>query len=271
MTNRQKTKMKTWAILLFFIVLLLWGISIKETGIAPHFDQQNLSPNFNHLFGTDWLGRDMLNRTIKGLSFSMFVGIIASSLSAIMALLIGTAAALLPRWVDDICNWLIDLVMGIPHLILLILISFALGRGVLGVTAGIALTHWPSLARIIRAEVLQLRQEDYLHIARHLGKSNYYLLQKHILPHILPQFLTGLILLFPHAILHEAAITFLGFGLSPETPAIGIILSESMRYLSSGYWYLAFFPGFTLLTVVYLFDRLGHFLQNLYDPYHAQD
>ena len=71
--------------------------------------------------------------------------------------------------------------------------------------------------------------------------------------------------------MHEAAITFLGFGLSPETPAIGIILSESMRYLSNGYWYLAFFPGFTLLTVVYLFDRLGHFLQNLYDPYHAQD
>ena len=136
---------------------------------------------------------------------------------------------------------------------------------------GVALTHWPTLARIIRAEVLQLRSADYVQISRKLGKSRWWIATKHILPHVIPQFLVGLILLFPHAILHEASITFLGFGLSPHQPAIGIILSESMRYLSVGMWWLAFFPGLSLLIIIRTFDVLGENLKLLIDPYNAQE
>ena len=92
-----------------------------------------------------------------------------------------------------------------------------------------------------------------------------------MLPYVLPQFLVGLILLFPHAILHEAAITFLGFGLSPEQPAIGIILSESMSYLSAGMWWLAVFPGIALVAVVMLFDLAGSSLRKLVDPHSSQE
>lgn len=88
---------------------------------------------------------------------------------------------------------------------------------------------------------------------------------------MIPQFIVGLILMFPHAILHEASITFLGYGLSPEQPAIGIILAESMKYLSAGMWWLAFFPGLTLVIIVFLFDRLGENLKALMDPYSAQE
>ncbi len=168
-------------------------------------------------------------------------------------------------------SWLIDLVMGIPHTILIILISFALGRGLKGLIAGIAATHWCSLARLVRGEVLQLRSERYVAISRKLGKSGGFILMHHMLPHLAPQFLVGLILMFPHAILHEASISFLGFGLPPEQPAIGIILSESMRCLSAGMWWSAVLPGLTLVLLVLMIDRLGEQLRRILDPYSAQE
>lgn len=109
--------------------------------------------------------------------------------------------------------------MGVPHIVLLLLISYALGKGEKGVVVGVALTHWPNLARVIRGEILQVREAAYVGIAKQLGKSPWYIARWHIFPQILPQFLVGLVLLFPHAILHEASITFLGFGLPPEKPA----------------------------------------------------
>lgn len=131
---------------------------------------------------------------------------------------------------------------------------------------GVMLTHWPSLTRVIRAEVLQLRSAEYVQISRQLGKSTWWVATRHILPHVLPQLFVGTLLLFPHAILHEAAVTFLGFGLSPHQPAIGIILSEAMSYLSTGMWWLAFFPGLMLLVVVRMVDFLGENLRQLMDP-----
>ena len=154
---------------------------------------------------------------------------------------------------------------------LLLLISFALGKGFWGVAVGIALTHWPSLARVMRAEILQVREAPYVAAARKLGAGPWAVLRRHMLPHLLPQFAVGLVLLFPHAILHEAAVTFLGFGLSPEAPAIGIILSESMAYLSAGLWWLAVFPGLALVAMVMLFDVVGTGLRRLVDPARAQD
>ena len=114
--------------------------------------------------------------------------------------------------------------------------------------------------------MLQLRQAPYVLAAGKLGISRLSIVRRHLLPHLLPQFLAGLILQFPHAILHEASITFLGFGLTPEQPAIGIILSESMRYLTTGKWWLALFPGLALAGVVMLFAVIGERLRILLDP-----
>ena len=124
---------------------------------------------------------------------------------------------------------------------------------------GVALTHWPSLARLIRAEVIQLRESPYIQISCKLGKSSWYIARKHMLPHLVPQFIVGLVLMFPHAIL--SSITFLGFGLSTEQPAIGIVLSEAMQYLITGKWWLALFPGLLLVFTVVLFYILGESLR----------
>ena len=118
---------------------------------------------------------------------------------------------------------------------------------------------------------MQLQSAEFVQTSKKLGKSRWFIAVNHLLPHLLPQFLVGLFLLFPHAILHEAAVTFLGMGLSPHQPAIGIILSESMRYLSTGMWWLAFFPGLSLLLVVRAFDILGDRLRSFVNPHRANE
>lgn len=266
---RKKALMYSGIALLFLLILLLSGGLIGPESLSINFSGKNMAPSFSHLFGTDWLGRDMLARTLKGLLLSFGVGVLAAFISVIIALFLSLLAAL-NKTTDALVTWLVDLSLGIPHMVALILISFMLGGGVKGVVIGVALTHWPMLTRLLRAEVLQIRNAEYIQVSRQLGKSPLWIGFHHILPHLIPQLLVGFVLLFPHAILHEAAITFLGFGLSSEQPAIGIILSESMRYLSVGMWWLAFFPGLALLAMVGLFDILGRNLRLLMDPFEGQ-
>lgn len=269
--RRVKTVIISVILLGIIIGVFIAGFFIGDDAMSVDFSRKGLKPSWEYPFGTDWLGRNMLLRTVKGLSISIMVGTIASAVSAVLATIIGVVAAIGNRWVDNVIVWLIDLMMGVPHLVLLILISFACGRGLTGLLTGIAVTHWTSLARLVRAEVLQIRSQQYITISRRLGKSLGWILLHHILPHVLPQFVVGLVLLFPHAILHESSLSFLGYGLPPEQPAIGIILAESMKYLTGGMWWLAFFPGITLVLIVILFDKLGENLKMLLDPYSAHE
>lgn len=250
----------------FLAAITIAGTVFAEEAMVVDFGRKNLSPCGQYIFGTDWMGRDMFVRTLTGLSMSIKIGLLAAGVSSVIAFVLGVLAATMGKKVDSVITWIIDLVMGIPHILLLILISYAFGKGFKGVVIGVALTHWTSLARLIRGEVLQLKEATYIKVAEKLGKSKFELAVKHMVPHLLPQFLVGLILLFPHAILHEASITFLGFGLSPEQPAIGIILEESMAHLAMGRWWLAVFPGLLLVFTVVLFDVAGESLRKLLDP-----
>ncbi len=228
--RRKKAVLLAAAMALVFAGIYACGILIPEQGVAGSFLNAKLPPCIEHPFGTDALGRDLLLRTLKGLSLSITIGLAASAISAIIALLVGIAAATGSKGADSLINWLIDLVMGVPHTILIILISFALGRGLKGLLAGIAATHWCSLARLIRGEVLQLRSQPSVAVSRKVGQP------------------------------------------SPQIqPAIGIILAESMRYLSTGMWWMAMLPGLTLALLVLQIDKLGECLGMILDPYSAQE
>ena len=266
LNRRQSTLLFLLVSLVILAGITVAGVLLEEQAAATDFTRTNLAPGRAFWFGTDWMGRDMFIRTIAGLSLSIRIGALTAAVSAAAALVLGTAAATLGRRADSVISWCIDLVMGIPHILLVMLISIACGRGFAGVVAGVSLSHWPSLARVIRGEVLQLRNAPYILVAEKMGVSKLQIAGRHMLPHLFPQFLTGLILLFPHAILHEASVTFLGFGLSSEQPAIGVILSESMQYLTTGRWWLALFPGLSLVLVVGLFALLGERVRYLLDP-----
>lgn len=266
LNQRQRALLLSAFAALVLLAVTVAGLLLADAAVVTDFSRKNLAPCLSYPFGTDWMGRDMLARTLTGLSLSIRIGVLTAAVSAVVALAVGTAAATLGRRVDAVLSWCIDLVMGIPHILLVMLISLAFGKGFVGVVAGVALSHWTSLARLLRGEVLQLRGAPYVLTAEKLGRTKLQVARDHLLPHLLPQFLTGLILLFPHAILHEASVTFLGFGLSSEQPAIGVILSESMSYLTTGKWWLAFFPGLALVATVALFALLGDRLRRILDP-----
>lgn len=269
--NRRRQTLAAIAIcLLFLVAVILSRWLIGDAGLEPSLSDRNQPPSLDRPFGTDWLGRDMLTRSLHGLSLSLRVGLLAAGLSALIGTALGLISGTLGGKVDAVITWIIDVFFSLPHLVLLIMIAFAVGGGTNGVIIAVALTHWTSLARIIRAEVLQVNSSDYVQLSYKLGHSSLWIARHHMLPHVIPQLIVGLILLFPHAILHEAALSFIGIGLSPHTPAIGIILAESMRHLSTGYWWLGVLPGVALLIAVKAFDILGENIRALIDPKTSQ-
>lgn len=271
-TNQRKSQrqitLTIMTVAIFFIAYIFisyWRIS--EADLKVNFSEKFLGPSLEHLFGTDAVGRDMFLRTVKGLGISICVGMVASFSSVLITITFAILLTVFGKKTDIIVNWLIDIFLSIPHMVFLIVIAVAVGRGVKGIIIGIALTHWTSLTRIIRAEILEIKQENYIKISQAMGKSSLYIAFNHVIPKILPQILVGTILLFPHAILHEAGITFLGFGFDASTPAVGIILSEAMKYLIYGYWHLAIFPGIALVSIVVCINFLGESLKDLICPY----
>lgn len=252
------------------VTLLLFGLVVASLlpgpgGLAADFGQRNLPPSLTHPFGTDAMGRDMLGRVVSGLVLSLRIGLLAAGMSVVIAALMAGAAAL-GRWPDRAAGFVTDVMLALPHLLLLVLLSFAFGGGTGAVIWAVALSHWPRLARILRAELLQLQAAPYVEASRGFGRSRLFILRRHILPHLCPQMLVGFLLMFPHAILHEAGLTFLGFGLEPSRPAIGVMLAEAMRHLSAGRWWLGVFPGLALLAMVLAFDALGSAAERLANP-----
>ena len=266
---RQKTLLTIGLTGLILLVIFICGW-MTNANLPTDFSIKMQAPSLLHPFGTDWMGRDMFTRTIKGLSLSIVIGIGASVISSIIATILAFLASA-NKWLDEAVSWAIDLFASIPHILLLMMISIALGKGAFGVIMAVAFSHWVNLTRVLRAEVLQINTSEYVALSNRLGRSKLWIAKEHILPLVISQIFVGTLLVFPHAIMHEASVTFLGFGLSPHEPAIGIILSESMSYLAMGAWWLAFFPGLALLIVVLLFDIIGDNLKRLLDPGEANN
>lgn len=264
--RRRKILFTVGAAFVYLLAVLAAGMLMSPERYGINYSAKFTAPCLEHPFGTDYMGRDMFFRSIKGLSNSIAVGALASAVSSLIALALGLTAALKGGIADRFVNWCVDLCMGIPHLILLILISFMMGRGGRGATAAVALTHWPELTRLVRAEALQIRSARYVQASYRMGKTWFQVAKEHMVPQVLPVYLIGVVLLFPHAIMHEAAVTFLGFGFPAEIPAIGVILSESMDYITTGKWWMAVFPGLMLLAAVMLFDAAGENLKRLLNP-----
>lgn len=269
-SQRGRTVVGALVALGLLVGVAVAAVLLPDDGLRTNLADRSLAPSLHHLFGTDPLGRDMLVRTVKGLAVSLRVGLTAASFAALLAVALGILAAL-DRRLDAVVAALVDLTLALPHLVLLILVSFAAGGGTRGVVVAIVVSHWPGLARVVRAEVRQVLVADWVVVARGLGRSRFDVAIRHVLPHVVPQALVGAILLFPHAILHEAGMTFLGFGLEPSLPAIGVLLAESMSYITAGWWWLGVLPGLSLLVMVLTFERVASGVRLVLDPRRAQE
>lgn len=271
LNNRERMLFGIIVASCFVLTVLILAYALPDQRLEVGFAKRNLPMSWEHLFGTDWLGRDMFTRTMKGMRLSIMIGLITAGISAILALILGALSALGGRAIDHAVSWLIDLFIGMPHLVFMLLLAFVVGGGMPGVILGVGLTHWPTLARLVRAEILKIRKENYIAISERMGMRSTGVFFSHVLPHLLPQVLVGFLLLFPHVILHEAALTFLGFGLSPQVPALGIILSEGMTHISAGHWWLVLLPTLLLVTMSKSFDGIAERLKHLLSPTTAHD
>lgn len=266
-TNRRRRTLAMTVVGLTSVLALVVaaGFAGHAAGTTHVLDKLQ-TPSWSHWFGTDWLGRDVLARVLQGLRLSLGVGVSAAAGSVLIALLMASVALTGGRLADRVVGWLVDLFLSLPHLVLLILISFALGGGTRAVVIAVAVTHWPSLTRVLIAKGRVVVGSDYVTLSRGFGRGRWWIARRHLLPHLLPHALVGGVLLFPHAILHEAALSFLGLGVDPDQPAVGILLKDSMTYLSTGHWWLALLPGLCLLVLVKVIDSIGENLRALNDP-----
>lgn len=205
------------------------------------------APTGSHLAGTDHFGHDLLARTVTGLRTSLAIAAVCALLSAAIGAAIGVAAATLGGWFDAIVMRLVDGVNALPHLVLGLVIA-AMWRGaIVAIIASIALTHWPAVARVVRAELLGARHSGWIEQARLAGASRWFIARHHLLGSVAGQILVALIVLVPHAIWHESTLSFLGVGLSPESASLGALLNSARGDVLAGAWWTLAVPGIALI------------------------
>ncbi|WP_328846829.1 ABC transporter permease [Streptomyces sp. NBC_00258] len=200
-------------------------------------------PSLAHPFGTDDVGRDLLLRCVYGLRVSLLVGVVAAVVSTVVGTVVGAVAGAFGGWADRLLMRLVDVFASVPHLLLGIFIVAMFRPGVWPVVVSVALTHWLSTARIVRAEILSLRSRPYVDAAISGGASRYRVAVRHLLPGVLPQAGLAAVLMVPHAVWHESALSFLGLGLPTHQASLGTLVQSARGSLLAGDWWPTLFPG----------------------------
>ncbi|MGW6947744.1 ABC transporter permease [Streptomyces xanthophaeus] len=206
-----------------------------------------LPPSWAHPFGTDDVGRDLLLRCVYGLRVSLAVGLVAALAATVLGTAVGAAAGALGGWTDRLVMRVVDALSSIPHLLLGIFVVAMFRPGVWPVIVSVAVTHWLSTARIVRAEVLSLRGRPYVDAAVSGGASRWRVAVRHLVPGVLPQAGLAAVLMVPHAMWHESALSFLGLGLPAHQASLGSLVQSARGSLLAGDWWPALFPGLLLI------------------------
>ncbi|WP_433406221.1 ABC transporter permease [Streptomyces sp. CA-146814] len=204
-------------------------------------------PSWAHPFGTDDVGRDLLLRCVYGLRVSLLVGLVAALTATVIGTAIGALAGAFGGWPDRIVMRIVDTLSSIPHLLLGIFIVAMFRPGVWPVIVSVALTHWISTARIVRSEVLSLRSRPFIDAAVSGGASRGRIIVRHLLPGVLPQAGLAAVLMVPHAMWHESALSFLGLGLPAHQASLGNLVQSARGSLLAGDWWPTLFPGLFLI------------------------
>jgi peptide/nickel transport system permease protein len=218
-----------------------------------------------HPLGTDQLGRDLLARVLYGARLALFIGGCTVVVTAVAGGLLGLVAGFVERWPSTIVMRLADVQLSFPFILLALTINAIVGLGLRNIIISLSVAGWVVYARVVRSEVLTVKQRDFVHAASALGVSRMRLLFRHVLPNVAPSIIVVASLQFSQFIVAEAAISFLGFGVQPPTPAWGSMLSESRDFLYVAWW-LAAFPGAALALTALGVNLLGDWLRDTLDP-----
>ena len=217
------------------------------------------------LLGTDAYGRDVLSMIMIGSRVSLSVGFIAVLIALLIGITLGALAAYHGGWVDNLITWLINVVWSIPTVLLVIAITFALGKGFWQVFVAVGLTMWVDIARVVRGQVYSIKEKEYVEAARALGYSSFRTIFRHILPNITGAVIVVAAANFASAILLEAGLSFLGIGVQPPMPSWGTMVKENYSYILLDSAYLALLPGLAIMLLVLAFMLLGNGIRDALD------
>jgi peptide/nickel transport system permease protein len=232
---------------------------LKERVVDRHLVKKRF------LLGTDRFGRDMLSRMILGTRVSLAVGFIAVLISVVIGILLGGIAGYFRGWIDQAIMWLVNVVWSVPTLLMVISITLVLGKGYWQVFIAVGLTMWVEVARVVRGQVLSVREKEYVEAARVIGMRPGRILFRHIIPNVMSPVVIISAANFATAILLEAGLSFLGIGVQPPIPSWGGMIKEHYGYIIVELGYLAFIPGFAIMLMVLAFTLVGNGLRDALD------
>lgn len=242
-------------------------LSITKKGLIEKFKNENIELRTFRL-GTDKAGRDIMSRLLLGTRISLSIGFVAVLISLFVGIVIGSVGGFFGGRIDDFVLWLMTIVWSIPGIMLVIAISLALqSKGVWVAFVAVGLTMWVEVARVVRGEIMSIKQKMYIESARALGYGSGRIIFRHILPNIFGTLIVIANANFASAILLEAGLSFLGLGVKPPTPSWGMMVNDGFQVIGSqGSWGMILFPGLSIMILVLAFNLLGNGLRDAYDP-----
>jgi peptide/nickel transport system permease protein len=255
--------------MVILIVLFLAGIFAPFISpydpIAQNLRESLKPPSFAHWLGTDNFGRDFLTRIIYGIRISLAAGLVAVSISLVVGGVLGALAGYYVGWVDNIILRFMDTLLAMPSILLAISIVAALGGGVINMLIAIGLSSMPQYCRTLRAEILKIREQEFVEAARAAGASDFSIIMRHILPNCLAPLIIRVTMGMAGAILSCASLSFIGLGVSPPTPEWGSMLSRGREYIRT-HPNLSTFPGFAIMLTIFALNLMGDALRDALDP-----
>ena len=270
----RRNKLAVIAIIWISVIVLIavtadlwvpqWLGSPTDTDTTLSATMSKLPPSAEHPFGTDALGRDVLCRVIYGSRVSLTVGVLATAISTVLGLIMGALAAYYGGIWDTIIMRLADIFLAFPYTLFVIVLLAVIGQGIQNVFVAIGILGWPSIARVFRSAILSVKENDYVDAARAMGASDARIIARHIFPNSVASIVGYATMNIGGAILTEAALSYLGMGVTPPNPSWGIMIQDGQQYLSTQPW-LMIMPGLAILTTVLAFTLLGDGLRDALD------
>ena len=249
----------------FVLAALLAPLVAPSDPSATNFNGAFQPPSLAHWLGTDDLGRDQLSRVLYGLRASLQVGVLAVAIAMAVAVPLGLLAGYYRRFVDPVVSRFTDLLLAFPFLVLAVGITAILGPSLTNATIAIGIAEIPLILRVVRGETISLREEDYVEAATANGASDLVILARHILPNALSALIVQATVAIPVAIIDEAILSFLGLGVQPPTPSLGVMLASAQQFITQAPW-LAVLPGVAILLAALSFNLMGDGLRDALDP-----
>ncbi|WP_282937494.1 ABC transporter permease [Paenibacillus sp. RC67] len=264
---RNKLAMLGLIIIVMVALLAIFGPLLTDHNYSKQsLLDANQKPTAEHWFGTDELGRDVYARILYGARISLFIGLMAALIDLIIGMVYGGIAGYLGGRVDNVMMRFVDLLYGVPYLLIVILLMVVMGPGLLTIIVALSATGWTGMARIVRGQVLTLKTSEYVLAARTLGGSASYIIRKHLLPNAIGVIIVQVTFSVPSAIFAEAFLSFLGLGIQPPLASWGVMANDALPTILSGHWWRLFYPAFFISITMLAFNLVGDGLQDAMNP-----